>query len=235
MTPTTTEPVLERIRKLQRLSRSGNEHEAALAASKMQELLFKHNLSIETLSEPSEYVEEKRELGSRVWARRLMVGLCRNNFCEPLRAAWGGEIFIVGRRENVTAVNEMFVYLVGEINRLAKGSYKDYKVGTPWPENANSWCSAFRSGAVATINGRLRAQRELDVAKIATTVVGDETGTAIIRRLDIELKAEVSRRHPRLGTRRDQGSAIRSRSGFQAGQAAGGRIALNRPSGGHLS
>ena len=227
-------PVLERIRKLQRLARSANEHEAALAAAKMQELLFKHNLSVEALRDPSEYIEDQRHVGGRVWARRLMVSICKNNFCEPLHSTWGGEIFIVGRRENVNAVNEMFEYLVREVDRLARSAYADYKRSTPWPESGRSWCAAFRSGAVVTISARLRAQRELDVGKIAAAVVGTETGTAIIRRLDVELQAEVARRHPRLGTRRYYSSDIRSWSGFQAGQAAGGRIALHS-TGGRLS
>jgi hypothetical protein len=228
------EAVLDRIRKLQRLTRSNNQHEAALAASKMQELLFAHNLSLEALREPSEYVEEERHIGARVWARRLFASLCVNNFCQPLYAPWGGVMFVVGRRDNVAAVNQMFVYLVREIDRLAKLAYSEYKRTELWPEPGKTWCRSFRSGAVSAIDARLRAQREQDIAKVSTSAVGMETGTAIIRRLDLELKAEVARRYPKLGTYRGTSSTIRSLSGFQAGQQAGSRMSLTRSSG-HLA
>ncbi|MEA2681785.1 MAG: hypothetical protein QOK05_113 [Chloroflexota bacterium] len=233
MTTETSDAVLGRIRKLQKLTASSNQHEAALAAAKMQELLFRHNLSMEALRDPSEYVEEQRHVGRRIWARRLLVSLCRNNFCEPLHSSWGGDLFIVGRRDNVAAVNLMFAYLVGEIDRLARTSYAEYKTNTPWPEPGKTWCLAFRSGAVVSITGRLRDQRERDINKVSTSVVGAETGTAIIRRLDAELSAEVTRRHPHLTAHRGSMSTIRSWSGFKAGQVAGNRMSLTRGRG-HL-
>jgi hypothetical protein len=226
------EPILERIRKLQRLSRSSNEHEAALAAAKMQELLFAHNLSIETLRDPSEYVETSRQVGPRPWAQRLFTILCRNNFCEPLYGG-GGLMFVVGRRENVAAVNEIFAYLVREIGRIASSSYRDYKRTQAWPESPRSWGRAFRHGAVEAISTRLREQRALDIEKLTTSAPGPEGGSAIIRRLDLELREEVSRRHPRLGTHRSRHTSLESRSGFEAGQAAGQRITL-RPGAGRL-
>lgn len=229
-----SESVVGRIRKLQRLTRSNNEHEAALAAAKMQELLFAYNLSVDALRDPSEYVEEERRIGGRIWARRLMISLCKNNFCKPLLGGWAGIIFVIGRRDNVAAVNAMFLYLVGEINRIATMSYAAYRTTTPWPEDARSWSQGFRNGAVSAIDARLQTQRQDDIAKIEASVVGTETGTAIIRRLDLELVDEVARRHPVLGAARASRSYVRSIAGYQAGQAAGGRMALNR-SAGHLA
>ncbi|MFN2464287.1 MAG: DUF2786 domain-containing protein [Candidatus Dormibacteria bacterium] len=224
--------VVERIRKLQQLSRSSNEHEAAAAAAKMQELLFDHNLSIESLNDPAEWVEEKREIGARVWARRLYITICRNNFCEPL-LGYGGRISAIGKRENVQSVNAVFIYLVREIERIAGTAYAGYRGEAPWPETAREWKAAFRLGAVAAIIGRLRAQRATDVQKIEAAVIGGESGTAIITRLDLALKAEVARRYPFLRTAPQRASRISSGAGYSAGVAAGTRMSLSG-SRGHL-
>ena len=227
-----SDAVLDRIRKLQRLSRSSNEHEAALAAAKMQELLFAHNLSIEALRDPSEYVETMRQVGTRPWAQRLYSTLCHNNFCEPLHGG-GGFMYVVGRRENAAAVNEMFAYLVGEIGRIANASYRDHKRTHARPEPARDWARAFRLGAVEAIGTRLRDQRARDIEKVSTSAPGPEGGAAIIRRLDLELREEVARRHPHLGTHRSRRTWLNSLSGYQAGQAAGQRMTL-RAGAGHL-
>jgi hypothetical protein len=227
-----SEAVLDRIRKLQRLSRSCNEHEAALAAAKMQELLFAHNLSMEALRDPSEYVETMRQVGPRPWAQRLFSMLCRNNFCEPLHGG-GGFMYVVGRRENAAAVNEMFAYLVGEIGRIAITSYREYRRTHVCPEPSRDWGRAFRLGAVEAIGTRLRDQRAQDIDKLSASAPGPDGGVAIVRRLDLELREEVARRHPHLGTHRSRPTWLNSHSGYQAGRAAGERMTL-RAGAGHL-
>ena len=227
-----SQAVLDRIRKLQRLTRSANEHEAALAAAKMQEILFAHNLSIEALRDPSEYVETEREIGARVWAQRLFATLCHNNFCQPLHGR-AGFMYAVGRRENVEAVNQLFVYLAGEIDRFARAAYRRHRLAGPDPEPARPWTAAFRNGAVLSIAERLREQRERDIARLTPSVAIPQDGTAIIRRLDQELAAEVARRYPNAGRHRGHRTWVRSSSGYREGQAAGARMSLARARG-HL-
>lgn len=221
-----SDSVLGRIRKLQRLSRSSNEHEAALAVAKMQGLLFAHNLSLEALRDPSEYVEEGREVGGRMWAQRLFASLCHNNFCQPLHGH-PGYMVAVGRRENVAAVNEMFVYLVREIERIATIAYREYRRTDPWPEGVKAWKGAFRSGVVGAIHTRLQAQRERDIQKVSTSMVGTEAGTVVIRRLDLALQEEVARRYPNIRPASNRRRAwLVSSSGYEAGQAAGRDLSL---------
>ena len=227
-----SEVVLGRIRKLQRLTRSNNEHEAALAAAKMQEILFAHNLSIEALRDPSEYVETERAIGARVWAQRLFATLCHNNFCQPLHGR-AGLMYAVGKRENVEAVNLLFSYLAGEIDRFARAAYRRHRLASSEREPARTWTAAFRNGAVVAIAARLREQRERDIARLQAAAAGAEDGTAIMRRLDRELADEVARRYPNAGRHRGHRTWVRSSAGYQAGQEAGTRMSLT-PARGHI-
>lgn len=230
-----SDSIVERIQKLRRLSRSSNQHEAALAAAKMQELLFAHNLSLGALQDPSEYIEVEHRLQSRAWARLLLAALCRNNFCKPLLSSMGGWMYVVGRRENVAAVNEIFDFLCREVDRLCKAQLKVYqtRVEGGRTEHGRSWSAAFRNGAASTIAGRLDQQRQLDVQRLETTVVNWQPATAIIRRLDLELEDEVKRRYPALGRVRRRWTEVTSLAGYRAGQAAGTSVAL-RPNTGYL-
>src|SRR3712207_287418 len=70
--------VVERIKKLLALTSSQNPNEAALAASKAQELLFRHNLSMAMVEAATEggnsaYVADRFDSGGWMhWRRRLL-------------------------------------------------------------------------------------------------------------------------------------------------------------------
>ena len=54
--------IIERIRKLLRLSNSTNPHEAALAAERVQRMLSEYNLTLEAVAEGSEGLEKARRI-----------------------------------------------------------------------------------------------------------------------------------------------------------------------------
>src|SRR3954454_9262567 len=79
--------IVDRVKKLLALSSSQNPHEAALAAAKAQELLFKHNLSLALVEAElpggrhSRYVNDRFDSGGWMdWRRRLLAAVARNNF-----------------------------------------------------------------------------------------------------------------------------------------------------------
>jgi|SRR5579872_3117560 len=87
MTPT---PIIERIKKLMAMADRGTEHEAALAAERMQALLQEHNLTradVEAKSEEPSALEVTREQRDHdrpalyTYQRELMRSIAENNFC----------------------------------------------------------------------------------------------------------------------------------------------------------
>lgn len=217
--------IVEKIRKLQALSGSSNEHEAALAAAKMQELLFKHNISIGSLADPSEFIKHKQEFGGgKNWAKELYVILCQTNFCRPVIEYNNKAVYAIGRRENVEVVNSMFDWLQLRINYLATAGYSllGYNTG----EHAKTWKNGFRLGAVSVISKRLRMQKEADITKIQGETIDGTTGMELIKRMDNQLTTAVRDFFPNLG-HGHRGFASNSHSqGFSAGQKAGSRMAL---------
>ncbi len=97
--------VLAKVKKLFALSTSSNPNEAALAASKAQELLLQYNLSLSQVTEKDEsmrpeYQKTRIEIGTRIWRRRLLTTLARNNFCDVIYQTKSGQAFLVGQKHN---------------------------------------------------------------------------------------------------------------------------------------
>src|SRR5262245_56441648 len=84
------EKVIEKIRLLLKLSESPNVYEAAAAAAKAQELMFKYNLDLAQVeavrpesAEP--YIQERFSVGgSSHWLKLLMFAIARHNFCQAV-------------------------------------------------------------------------------------------------------------------------------------------------------
>ena len=85
--------IVDRVKKLLALSTSANPHEAALAAAKAQELLFRHNLSMAMVEaeladgKASAYVKDRFDSGGWMdWRRRFAnPALCTGT---ANRAGW---------------------------------------------------------------------------------------------------------------------------------------------------
>ena len=85
-------PIIDRIKKLMALSQSSNQHEAALAAQRCQDLLLEHNLTMAEVNSASiqsnaSATSAKRERTSHdksamyKYQKDLMAVLAKNNFC----------------------------------------------------------------------------------------------------------------------------------------------------------
>lgn len=145
--------------KLLRLAQSSNQHEAALAAARAQEIMdrFKiESLSISEQSAPEEPIKDFRndpletELKSKVaWKIQLASAVARHNQCRIY--IMGGPIAIVGRPSDVTTVRYLYGWLVREVNRIAGRDTAGY--GRIYSNN-------FRLGMIDTIRERLAEQRQ---------------------------------------------------------------------------
>ncbi len=123
----TRENVITKIQKLLALATSSNEHEAAAAMGKAQELLLKHNLSmaeIEPIGGGSPVGMQEVPVHTRAtnkWLYILAGGIARTNFSQTLigntRPEDGNKrtarrIVFIGREENATVCCELLAWIV---------------------------------------------------------------------------------------------------------------------------
>src|SRR3954452_8062633 len=231
--------IVERVRKLLALSSSQNPHEAALAAAKAQELLFRHNLSMSMVEAALEggnsaYVSDRFDSGGWMqWRLRLLSAVARNNFCRGVSYQHTRDVGIVGEPHNVTVVKHLYAFLVREVMRLADLGAKEQR-GLD-EEEARAWKRSFYLGAVRTIAQRLAAQRQRDVG-------ADPQAAALVVRKDQELDEAYKEHSPTAQSngddeegapapaRQDRGpSRPRRTDGYRAGVLAGKTIPLNLP------
>lgn len=129
MEPEKKESILRKVKKLLALSKSPNEHEAALAAARAHELLLKYNLTLEEVGHAEEDVTRisagcsyKRPPS---WLVQLFVVVCQTFYCAPQRGG-SGELLILGGKVDVEVAKFTFGYLSEEVKRLIKIFSKRY-------------------------------------------------------------------------------------------------------------
>lgn len=233
--------IVDRVKKLLALSTSANPHEAALAAAKAQEILFRHNLSLAMVeAELAEgpgagYVKDRFDSGGWMdWRRRLIAAIARNNFCRGVSYQGTRDVGIVGEPHNVLVVKHLYAFLVRELMRLAEIEVAGQPVLTE--DESRAWKRSFYQGAVRTIAQRLAEQRQRDIAAAAQGAPG---AMALVVRKDQELD-DAYRQHfpdapppppesPPADQPRRKPRRPRSTDGYRAGLRAGQTIPLNLP------
>jgi len=221
----TTEALLSRAAKLQALSdRAGTPEEAATAAAKLQDMLIRHNLTLqqveqETRTKPAYEVKDHRLQENRVnraWERSLHHGVAKANQCESIywKLTDPPHMRIVGRAHNIEMTHTMFVYLREQIKLLAR-------TAAEYSENPTAYRRAFCLGAVDTIRDRLREttntiQRET-AQNNALMIVEQQLVKSAVRDILGPTRRSTTR------------SSYSSGSGFSAGRQAGHHIGLRRP------
>lgn len=218
--------VLERITKLLALSTSSNEHEAASAAAKAQQLMFRHNLSLAQLQagrlhDRDEYTERVVELGAlHSWRRALIHVLAEHNFCKALAFVGTPRVAIIGEPHNIALVEQLYAYLLRELLRLADTGWHQAKRRAR--DTARQWKHGFQHGAVEVIAERLAEQREEDAA-------ATEASRALVLLKDDGVARALHRQYPNATT--DQRRATVSVAGWQAGRQAGETIGFGMAGG----
>lgn len=178
--------VLDKVRKLLRLSTSSNANEAALAAAKAQELIDRYQLANAMLSldapnmapidEPIEDFGRKgAPLDNRKrldrWAVQLASEITHANACKSYSE--GAVIQIIGRPSDVDTVRYLYGYLAREVELLTASHGKGC---------GRTWCNNFRLGAVETIARKVYEQRKETIRQFRAefTSPSNEPSTALI-------------------------------------------------------
>ncbi len=220
--------ILDRIRKLYRLSeRNSSTEEAASAAAKIQELCFAHNLELEEILKTSgeektpyvryDYIMPSTNNVNVGWKRTLFGGIAKANFCQPVYIPRTVKMAVVGQKHNFDAIVYTFEYLTREIQRLALETARDQ--GFLSNKDRRKYIQGFCEGATSTMYRRLTESFKQQAA--ATT----ESRELVIVK-DKDLDKAVSVHFPRLikGRRRATGSS----TGYSDGKTAANSITLNR-------
>lgn len=227
----THQEAIEKAQKLLRLTTSNNPHEAALAASRAQEIMDRYQLGNLALEYEQRAPEEPiKDFGNdpldpdakqhATWRSRLASALGRNNACKVYRQ-YNGTLGIIGRPSDVASVRYLFSWLRQEVDRLAQRDC----VG-----NGRTYANNFRIGVVETIADRLAEQKKQTEAAVKQeaanplALVRVENAIAIRTRqaLDVEKWAQAN-----MNFHKSPGSGYRTNDGArEAGRRAGNEVRI---------
>ena len=166
--------VMRRVRKLLKLARSDNPHEAASAMAHAQRLLLKHGLEAsEVEREPSAVADGGAvQVGSVLekWCLRLADAVARANQCRALFVTtWPAgvrqkAINMFGHADDLTKARYLYGYYFDETQRLTRVHARG---------KGRTWANSFRHGVIDAL--------VVALAAVVREVRAEATSTAIIR------------------------------------------------------
>jgi len=183
--------VLGKIERLLRMTTENgcSENEALVAATKIQEILAAHNLTLAALeqAEPAAAAAEPREMtdgggAGHKWKRRLMACLADNNFCLHFIINTGhyrkfGGHQLLGRKVNVVVTIQTYNYLLQAMQRLNPYHPRREQV------SHTKWCDGCADRLIERLNQR-RIEQELE-SRRAAQAQGNGTGTELMVLSDV--------------------------------------------------
>lgn len=223
----TPEAVIAKVRKLMALTDSPNEHEAALAASRVTELLARHSIDRATVEASAgeeagdgsdRLIREETPLDDRRtpgWRRSLASALGAGFGVYVLtwkgrapRFEWFGHVAAV------QTARYLYQTLAREIERLAVLNARG---------QGRAYSNAYRAGIVSTVRARLVAARE-EAIRAAGRSGASSTALVLVR--DESKAAEAFARGEVQGIRNVRPSPLSSRSGWEHGRDDGRNVDL---------
>lgn len=191
------EAIQSKLQKLIRLQESalklGNEEEANNAASKIQVLLTKYNLSladIDTRDQTKQKVGETFEswykykfIGGE-WEFQLMRTICKWNFCKCFIHGDRKDrrMLILGLDQNVETVKWLHGMLCERFVAIGKEKYKEYQTKIEYqfkPIGLDTYLRSYLMGASVGLNAKFK--KESEAAKVADQVFSTQVTALVVR------------------------------------------------------
>lgn len=217
------ETILYRIKKLMALANSTNEHEAALAARKAQELLQEHSLSMSdvdglqaTNADPVLRSDYQYTNGNHItWKIRLAHQIATNNSCSLITS--GRTLVFLGRKSDVEVVKFLFEDLSVRLEQLVKTELR--RVGHPGKGYSNSWLL----GATQGIGNQMYAAQQAFKQAVSA---GGNSGMSlmIVKEREVKEFKKIQFPHLRSGPR----MRISNSDAFHSGVQTGENMSLHR-------
>lgn len=156
--------IIERIRKLLRLSQSANPHEAALAAERVQQMLSEYNLTMDSIGCDAETasarrVDRKTRKALEKWAHALASRTAQVFDCKYYHSPDTGETSFVGVGADPEVCGWMYSYLYKTLLCLASEHMRSRRLRSAKSKRAARNCFLF--GAVDVISDRMFAQKKV--------------------------------------------------------------------------
>lgn len=223
------EQITEKIRKLLRLAESPNEHEAALAAARAQELMEKYQIA--TLEEQFKTNVEDVGIEAKCnwdkWYEVLFLDLAKSCDLQPYARKRDGKrtLSVIGLKSDVEVFQHLWAYLTSAILKLQKADWRiekaAYSRALSTRAYANRHRKAFCLGAAQRVGEMVRER------KTARAEADQQTKALVVRKADQinEYLKQSGRNFTRPKTRRQ--NALRAEY-VARGYQQGGSISINR-------
>lgn len=159
------ERIIDRIRKLMRLSQSANPHEAALAAQRVQQMLSEHNLTMESVGGAAEEqvaqcVSSRTRQRLEGWAFVLAQGVSGAFDCSYYHDGDRGRTVFIGVGADPEVCGWMYGYLYSTLLRLASAHMRGPARRLRSSTSKREARASFLFGAVDIIRYRLARQKQ---------------------------------------------------------------------------
>ena len=127
------ENVITKVKKLLALTKSPNEHEAALAAARVSELLLKYKLDMShiegTEDQDDGIIEERIDVTngmnsrSHKWMTILAINVAKICFCKTITITGTKTIAFIGKKTDVSIAKELYFYINSQIIRITNDEW----------------------------------------------------------------------------------------------------------------
>lgn len=247
---TASADLINRARKLLALSSSPNEHEAAAAANRLQELLVRNQLAASDLEDASLNVgigEEVADQNKKVvrWRSNLLTYVAQTHLCEYIISrrwsedSWKIRHVLIGTPDNTAMAKTVFEYLASAVERVSKQALEKAVEQRDWEavDSPRAWANSFRVGCVMRLGARLKDRfNKMKAEGLGAEAQDGAPDAAACSALAIcnAIKANTeaiaeykSVAFPDLRSQR-QTSSVSQFGAFLSGQKAGGTISLSQ-------
>lgn len=168
MTPE-KEKILSKVKKLLALAESPNEHEAALAAARAQELLLRHNLSMKDIKTETEVVVLDASKDAPIWKINLLFRVCKAFYCESFTKDTRS-LIIIGSKADAEVALFTYKYLYDTVLRLTDAyskspSFRDRR------GSLTSYCLGVVSSICETLQAMVAKNEQAPCAQSNTIVL----------------------------------------------------------------
>lgn len=206
------EKLHDRLSKLLSLTKSGNEVEAQSAATRLQQLLTEHNLSVADLERRGQASpgirEDSHDLGKAAfgWKLDLAEGIASFYYCIPLVDRKAKTVAFVGRPDNVEGLQMLYAWIQQQIKTIAATSRREHYDATGEHIDPLRWQVNFGEGAVHRLVERMKEMKARQVEDLARNEEGDIVGLALHHATEASDYLETKYGYRRDGkrTKRDQ-------------------------------
>lgn len=119
--------LVDTIKKLLRLAKTGTENEAAVAAARAQELMAKYQVQVSD-EDCDEYRQKVESVAGLFWREQILTAAAKRCFCKVLRQQIGNRAVAVvtGDRQAVEMSIELYSFVFFEITTACIGAWGEY-------------------------------------------------------------------------------------------------------------